>query len=95
MKIVLLISLLISTTAHAGISLSFPRFSENGGFIGNAGEYIDYYHYLKRNHLMELLLKSDYELLKDMGRKWRITIPKKQPQPKVGAGVFVSSEIVK
>ena len=80
----------IDILAHAGINLSnSPRFSRNGGAIHNLGDYVDYYSYLKRNHLLEEMLDDDWSRFKLLGRKFMVTIPRKQPRN--GASVYAGS----
>lgn len=89
------LSLLLASTAHAGIDFSgmsnSPTFARNGGYISNLGEYVDYWNYLKRNHLLEEMLDDDWRRFKLLGRKFNVTIPRKQPKPNVGAIVYAGS----
>ena len=85
---------LLSLPVHAGINLNMvPLFAKNGGFIGSLTEYVDYYSYVKHNQLE--FLQEDWNKLRDMGRKFNVTIPKKQPKPRVGAMVYAGSQIIR
>ena len=77
--------------SYAGINLSLrphidrPRYNGNG--LMDKGDYIDYYFYLKRNHLLELMLYSDYVRLRAKGKEYGVRIPNKPPKPVNGAGI--------